>query len=334
MRTCVRCTASIEHRHYNAAFCSIKCRKHQDRLGLVIKSHEKYPAGESDAYAQCGICGLRAVDLASHLRGVHGISASADNLDSYKEKYGPIVSENQRQKLSARSAGENNMAYGHGGRLSPYSKKFVAYDGKSEDDKEKIIHALARSAQCTARENNNVSTSYDYYLSRGYSSEEAFEILSNRVFSRRRCIEKYGEELGTTVFQERQEKWQKTLQSKPEEERERIRMLKGSGAKTPGFYNVPEDVDENIQGITYYVHVWNDDIEFWKIGITTKTVLERLRLHKFGFEFEEKILLESDIISCHALEQDILEKYHSDRIRIDLPGFKTYEAFNRDVLAS
>ena len=71
---------------------------------------------------------------------------------------------------------------------------------------------------------------YKYY----WDEEEARKILAERqcTFSLQTCIDKYGKEEGTKIFNERQEKWQNTLSSKPFEELERIKkakMLNGRG---------------------------------------------------------------------------------------------------------
>lgn len=68
----------------------------------------------------------------------------------------------------------------------------------------------------------------EYFLEQGMSLEEAKEALDKRqsTFSRDKCIEKYGEELGLEIFEQRQNKWQQTLTSKPEEEIREINSRK------------------------------------------------------------------------------------------------------------
>ncbi len=53
-------------------------------------------------------------------------------------------------------------------------------------------------------------TSKNYYLLRGYSEEETLKMIeeaSKTQFSLKRCIELHGEEEGSKLFMERQEKW-------------------------------------------------------------------------------------------------------------------------------
>lgn len=56
-------------------------------------------------------------------------------------------------------------------------------------------------------------TNLEYYLQQGLSEEEAKIMLANRqrTFTLEKCISKYGEELGIQKFNERQEKWHKSL---------------------------------------------------------------------------------------------------------------------------
>jgi len=52
-------------------------------------------------------------------------------------------------------------------------------------------------------------TQIGYWINKGYSKEKAKEILSKRqrTFSKEICIQKYGEEKGLKIFNERQKKW-------------------------------------------------------------------------------------------------------------------------------
>ena len=60
------------------------------------------------------------------------------------------------------------------------------------------------------------NTTIEYWISKGYSYEDAKKLQSKRqcTFSKKLCIQKYGKEKGLSIFNARQELWQKTLQSK------------------------------------------------------------------------------------------------------------------------
>ena len=64
---------------------------------------------------------------------------------------------------------------------------------------------------------SSTTCNIEYWLSKGYSFEEAKIMLSNRqkTFSREICIKKYGEKDGLKRFNERQKKWVDSLKSLP-----------------------------------------------------------------------------------------------------------------------
>lgn len=68
----------------------------------------------------------------------------------------------------------------------------------------------------------------EYYTSRGSSAEEATQLVSDsqRYFSKRICIEKYGESEGVKIWQNRQTAWQAKLNAKSVEEKARINRAK------------------------------------------------------------------------------------------------------------
>lgn len=176
-----------------------------------------------DDYVTCEICGKQLKSINDlHVKRMHNMSRAEYRL-LYPDSSLDCV--NLLNKLRENVKGNKNPAYQHGGRLSPFSKKFVHY----KDDE--YIKQLIETANTTRIANNNNSTTIEYYTSRGMSEEEAKVALTNRqtTFSLEKCIEKYGEELGKQKWQDRQDKWQTTLISKPEEEIKRINKLKVSG---------------------------------------------------------------------------------------------------------
>lgn len=108
-----------------------------------------------------------------------------------------------------------NAYTGHGGELSPWSKKFKSYQGMSDNEKQKVIR---QKAFCKDRDDfdelkKNHNCSIEYYLNKGMNEEDAKKALKERqsTFSLKKCIEKYGEEEGVKRFKERQEKWMNNL---------------------------------------------------------------------------------------------------------------------------
>jgi len=68
----------------------------------------------------------------------------------------------------------------------------------------------------------------EFFMDKGMSLEDAEKALAERqsTFSLEKCIQKFGEEAGTARWKQRQDDWQDTMTSKPEEEIQRINRLK------------------------------------------------------------------------------------------------------------
>jgi hypothetical protein len=68
----------------------------------------------------------------------------------------------------------------------------------------------------------------EYFIKKGFSEEEANQMLVERqnTFSKEKCIEKHGEELGLKIWQDRQIKWLNTLDLKTDEEKTEINRKK------------------------------------------------------------------------------------------------------------
>lgn len=116
-----------------------------------------------------------------------------------------------------RVSGDKNPFYNHGGKLSPFSKKSHFYNA---DLSKKINDKLSIE--------KNRTTNLEYWLNKGYDIDEAKEKLTNRqrTFTKEKCVLKYGDSKGKEIWKRRQDKWQETLNNKPEDERARINSLK------------------------------------------------------------------------------------------------------------
>ena len=275
----------------------------------------------------CKLCSTVAHDLTSHIIRIHKISCQ-----EYKEKYGDFRSTKFLNDISERVKGENNPAYQHGGKYSPFSDKFIHAD---KIDKAELCQKVSKSN----RENGNNDTTIKYWLNRGYSEQESKDKISERqsTFSLAKCIEKHGEELGRQVWLNRQEKWQESLQNKSIEEIQQINMKKSTGRMNQLFNSDP--VVKNIPAILYYIKFYNDEIEFWKIGITSKTIKERFGTQenvKMHHDLNYEVLFIDDSMSfydCFKKEQKMLNNNKDKRIIVNYKGFTTTEAFECDIYA-
>lgn len=116
----------------------------------------------------------------------------------------------------------------------------------------------------------------EYWMIRGFSEEDALEKVSaaQSTFSLKKCIEKYGEEIGKQKWQDRQDKWQNSLRNgRSDEEWNELSKRKSSKVNYKSLWNNELDMDAN-----FYIIQINETT--FKIGITTKnTIHKRYKKH-------------------------------------------------------
>ena len=238
---------------------------------------------------------MRSGDLGRHIITSHEMST-----DEYKEKYGPVKSKHICDSVK----GDKNPAYNHGGKFSPFSKKFIKYENVDE-----VISNLGIKAQQTAKENDNLSNTIAYYLKRGKTLDEAEELVrTSRTFTLEKCIAKYGEEEGRRIWQERQDKWQATLKSKSQEEIDDINKRKSTKVNYKTLFGLNIDAD----GWIYLLKL--DDTKV-KVGITTKDRITKRYTDK-DLKNVEVLLFEQteDVNHAFMIEQHIKEQYREQII--------------------
>ena len=197
-RFCKICGKDITDMSGNAVYCGYSCR--------IKNAGNKKCEGKE--LVKCAICGLERRSLGGHIRRTHKIS-----LTEYMEKYDKIMDDVipklVRDKIGEKVKGENNGAYGHGGKYSPYSKKFVKYETLSEEEKYEKIEKLNKQHGQTHIKNQKSSNQIGYWIRLGYTEDEAIQKVSDRqkTFTKEKCIERYGEEAGMKRWKERQSKW-------------------------------------------------------------------------------------------------------------------------------
>lgn len=118
------------------------------------------------------------------------------------------ISNNSReiaqQKLTEKSkrvSGSNNPGFQHGGRMSPFSKKSSFYDP-----------TLNTRVMDNHKKNKTLPIYKEYWISRGFTEEESIQKVREQQtqFSLEKCIKKHGQEAGTKIWNDRQEKWLKS----------------------------------------------------------------------------------------------------------------------------
>ena len=178
------------------------------------KRNDKYEGLiEGYDYIICKECGFKSSELATHIINKHNMTPN-----EYKNKH--KVSIIKSQKSIDKVKGSNNPAFQHGGKYSPFSENFIHGTDKIEETKKK-----AKENKTKCKDN----TQAEYYLKQtGGNLEEAKRLLSKRqsTFSLNKCVDRYGIEIGTKKWNDRQKKWLNTLNNKSDEEKQRINRLK------------------------------------------------------------------------------------------------------------
>jgi len=236
----------------------------------------------------------RAGELTNHLTKIHGV-----DLVEYKNKHG--LDSLKSNYLRDTMKGENNPAYNHGGKFSPFSVKFVKYEGL--DNASELAKAKSKEAynNSTAIPEKNC-TKIEYYTSKGYSLDEAKVALSERqsTFSLAKCIEKHGEVEGRKVWQARQDKWLATLDAKSDEEKAEINKKKSP------FTNQRDFINSEESGILYLIKLKDN---MYKIGITSQESIK----HRFNqsYHFIQEVLINHTATrhTVFMIEQVIKHEY-------------------------
>ena len=153
----------------------------------------------------CPYCDKAFMSLSSHSKQAHKKPLLTNSI-----KVSKYWSETNAANMF--KPGSDNPAFKHGGRLSPYSLNFKNYASKEEADiKIKQVKEKNRESQLAGA---SVRT-LNYYINQGLNEEQAKKALSDsqRKFSLDICIEKYGQDIGTQVWQKRQKNWQNSVQA-------------------------------------------------------------------------------------------------------------------------
>ena len=87
---------------------------------------------------------------------------------------------------------------------------------------------LGKKKHLEWRSDCGIPTRAEYFMDDDTDYEEACLKLGERqaTFSLKKCIETHGDVKGIEVFEDRQQRWQQTLDDKPQEEKDRINMTK------------------------------------------------------------------------------------------------------------
>ena len=178
---------------------------------------------EKNDLITCKVCGFQSKRIyGRHLKS-HGMTS-----DDYKKMYPgePLYTESDmknvminsgkhmkiekyKKMFSEKFKGEKNPNHKSNTTLekrrsrSPFSKDFVKYS--SIEEKNDFVKNVCDKKTYTTR--------LDYWTNKGLSEEDATIKLKERqlTFTLDKCIQKHGEEKGKEIYDNRQQRWQKSL---------------------------------------------------------------------------------------------------------------------------
>lgn len=206
-----------------SAFCSKTCynkwRKEDKKQRNYILNNTLLQDKEN--YIECKVCGSAVKAIAAHLKLSKDGKHSGWDLSRYKTEFPtePIISTNTSKTLSEQSKGANNGMHSSKTTkefrksISPFSIEFYKrkYPNETLDEQEKRLKKFIGTVDY---ENRLTETQLEYWIEKCDGDVlKAKELYKERqrTFSLDKCIKKYGKTKGTKVFNERQDKWHKSL---------------------------------------------------------------------------------------------------------------------------
>ena len=216
------------------------------KLTYII-GHEKT---QESLYTSLNYINQNIINLSDFIKTYHVI---ADHLDWFIENKNLNINySNKKQIQKIQNELLNNINYFSDKVCSNLKEEWWLMRGWSKEyAKQKISEIqIQRSNKCSFKKKLNPEKYKDiqpnqvrYWLKYGYSEEESKQKVKERqqTFTLEKCIRKYGEIDGRKKFEERQKKWQNTLQSKDDYIEVVIKRCSHS------FYsNISQELFENL----------------------------------------------------------------------------------------
>ena len=207
-----------------ALYCSAKCRnldtsnRHEFNKEIKKSLDSDRIKKDPENFIKCEICGSAIKLLKNHLRNSH----KDWSFDRYKEEFPNsfTIAKSTSKLNSVNNKGDKNI--------------FSKVNSTEKERKERSIFSL-ESWKMRYPENSDeeliemrnldlkdklkdrlLPSQVEYWIRKGFTEEDSIEKVKERqrTFSLKRCIEKYGEEEGLKVFEERQKKWSNKIEEK------------------------------------------------------------------------------------------------------------------------
>ena len=179
----------------------------------------------------------------------------------------------------------------------PTNIEYYLNKNMSREDAEKALRNFqSRSGSVFAskskEEKRKSRTScIEYYLEKGYSLEEATQLRSERqkTFSKEICIEKHGVDEGTRIWEERQTKWQSSINNRSQSELDEINRKKGEWILNLSEEEYTKFRDQKREEQLNY---WNN--------------ISKEERESYGDEIRQRM-----IDSGRAIPDDLLDAFHA-----------------------
>ena len=167
------------------------------------------------------------VSLESFVRRF-GETEGSKRYNSYLDKWKTSISRHDKSELykNWKNTPENYL-----NKINPITGKLFSIheaESKIKEDLSKGFKRVWKEYREGLREKSFVNTTLEYYEAKGMSTVEAHLALKERqrTFTLEKCIHKYGQEEGIKRFEDRNYRWQKSLDSKTDEEKKAIMISK------------------------------------------------------------------------------------------------------------
>ncbi len=161
--------------------------RHLNRHGITSEEYQKlYPGSPLYSVEDCK---KTTINGGKHMKE-----------EKYKKMFSEMIIGEKNPNSKSKTTEEQRK------QRSPFSKSFLKY----ENENDAITFSKKVHENITPEQQ---STRIEYWLKKGYNETESKKMLSERqrTFSLKKCIEKYGKELGIEKFNIRQSKWQDSL---------------------------------------------------------------------------------------------------------------------------
>lgn len=220
-------------------------------------------------------------------------------------------------------------------------KRFYSMDLESFIFREGIEEGTISYNKFVETQKKSSKRCIEYWISNGYSKQEAIECVKNHqtTFSKKICIQKHGEVNGLQIFEERQQKWQNTLNNKSVNEIDIINYKKNPYRKEI----LKEKYNDKWKEIIY--EAYNISSEYQKFNLY-EYLYHYIKPEKFLhcsidrmlnivpkyiwtlfeiFSYSEKVNAISIMLSKYNL------KFHNNVKFISHPKFSRYHLYIQDL---